>query len=151
MNVVSVTGNDTVIINGRIFNDFSTGDVAKLEYGTDIMVAKPGKNGNTIYSLNAAGELVSFEIRLIRGGSDDQFLNNLLTQMKQNAPGFTLLTGELIKNVGDGQGNITQDIYNLVGGVFNKNVGAKENVEGDTEQALVTYFMHFALATRTIG
>ena len=151
MNVVSLTGKDTVIINGRILNDFADGDVAKLEYPNEIVTVKKGKNGNAIYALNVAGEIVDFEIRVIRGGSDDQFLQGLLTPMQDNLPGFVLLTGELVKNAGDGQGNIIQDIYNLTGGVFTKKPGAKENVEGDVEQALVVYSMKFSDAQRTIG
>ena len=151
MKVVSLTGNDTVIINGRILNDFADGDVAKIEYPNEIMTVKRGKNGNSMFALNAPGEILDCEIKLIRGGADDQFLNDLLTEMKQNPPAFVLLSGEFVKNVGDGAGNIGQEIYNLNGGVFKKNPAVKENVEGETEQATVTYTLVFSDGTRTIG
>ena len=61
------------------------------------------------------------------------------------------LEGELVKRVGDGQGNITTDTYLVTGGVFTKNVEVKSNAEGDTEQSVAVYTIHFGNNTRTLG
>lgn len=151
MSIASVTGKDTVKINGRILADFATGDVAVIEFPEDLAAVKTGKDGNSIYAFNYSGRTCTVDLRLLRGGSDDKYLNNLLALFKNNPSSFTLLTGEFIKNIGDGQGNIIQDIYILSGGVFKKNPSVKENVDADPEQAIITYNLVFTNSPRSIG
>lgn len=149
--VVSLTGNDTIKINGRILNDFADGDCAKISFPNDVMAVKTGKNGNSIYAINATGRQAEVELRIVRSSSDDKFLNQLLALMLNDPTTFVLMTCEFVKNVGDGAGNITQDIYSAVGGVFKKKPDAKDNVEGDIEQAVVVYNMIFSNSPRSIG
>lgn len=150
MNAVAMSGNDTLILNNRVFADFADGDFATLEFPNEIAAVKTGKNGNSIYALNATGKQAGFKVRLIRGSADDKFLNNLLSQQQANFAGFPLMTGEMTKKVGDGKGNITSDTYITSGGVFVKLVPAKSNAEGDTEQSVVVYEMKFSNAPRAI-
>lgn len=151
MATVSMTGNDTIIINERVLTDLADGDCVNLTFPDDIANLAKGKNGNTIYSLNESGKRAENVIRVIRGSDDDKYLNNLLTQMQANFAGFILMTGEFIKKVGDGKGTITNDTYILSGGIFTKQVEAKNNVAGETEQSVSIYTLQFANAPRAIG
>lgn len=149
--IVSLTGNDTIIINGIIFNGFADGDIGHLTFPNDLMAVKTGKNGNSLYAFNATGRQCELMLRLVRGSSDDKYLNGLLSQMINNPPAFVLMAGEFIKNIGDGGGSITQDIYTLSGGVIKKAPEVKENLEGDIEQAVTIWTLVFTNAPRTIG
>jgi hypothetical protein len=148
---VSLTGKDTVSINGVIFNDLADGDCAALTFPNDITQVKTGKNGNSIYAFKYDGRTCNLSLRVIRGSANDRFLNQLLSVYKNNPAGFVLLTGVLVKNVGDGAGNVTSDTYTLSGGTFKKETEVKENAEGDTEQAVAIYTLIFSNAPRSIG
>lgn len=146
----SLTGKDTIKVNSRILNDFGDGDTATLTYPNTLVTVKTGKNGNSIYAFNYSGQQCEVVLRVLRGSSDDKFLNNLLAIFKQDPASFTLLTGEFIKNIGDGSGGIQQDTYILSGGAFSKQVEVKENVEGETEQAISVYNLIFSNAPRSL-
>lgn len=147
---VALTGEDTTIINNRPLADLANQDCVNLDFPNEIATLSTGKNGNTVYSVNNEGEHCNVTIRTIRGSSDDKFLNNLKQVQKSNFAGFVLLTGEFIKKVGDGQGNITNDTYLLSGGIFVNEVNAKENVNADTEQSISIYQLRFARAPRAL-
>lgn len=151
MSTVAMSGSDTIIINNRILNDLAVGTVAELTYPSELASVKTGKNGNSIYGLNESGRQAELKLAVIRASSDDKFLNGLLAQQKQNFAGFTLVNGQLVKSIGDGQGNVTSDTYILGGGVFTKTPEAKSNVEGEAEQSIVHWTIRFSNAPRTIG
>lgn len=151
MATVAMSGSDTIILQERLLTDLADGDAVGLTFPDDIAVAKTGKNGNTIYSFSETGRRVEVIVRVIRGGQDDKFLNNLLIQMQSNFAGFVLMTGEFTKKIGDGQGKINSDKYILSGGIFTRNVEGKMNAEGDTEQSVAIYTMNFTNAPRAIG
>lgn len=148
---VSMTGSDTIKINGRILADLADGDCAVLTFPNELASVKTGKNGNSIYGLNESGRQSEVVLRVIRGSSDDKFLNSLLASQQNNFAGFILMQGEFTKVVGDGKGNVLTDTYILAGGVFSKATEAKSNVEGDTEQSVAVYTMKFSNAPRVIG
>lgn len=148
MSVVSLTGNDTVVIAGRVLTDFADADNATLEFPNELAAVKVGKNGNAIYALNSTGRMVDVTLRLIRGSSDDAFLNSLLAAQNANFAATVLLNGQFVKRVGNGQGVVTSDTYFTSGGIFNKGVAAKSNVEGDTEQSVALYTLKFANGDR---
>ena len=52
--------------------------------------------------------------------------------------------------MGDGQGNVINDVYELAGGVISKIPGGKENTDGDVTQAESVYKVKFANAARVI-
>lgn len=149
--VISLTGKDTQIINGRILNDLPDGDVTKLTFNNDKWTVKTGKNGNSIYAYNYSGRQIEMELRVLLGSDDDAFLNNLANVADNDPSSFTLLVGSFVKNVGDGNGNITPVTYALSGGVIRRGMDAIENSEGNTEQAVVLYRLFFSNASRTIG
>lgn len=148
---LSLTGNDTLKLRDRVFADFADGDYAVLTFPNDIAALKTGKDGNTVYALNETGRQAELVIRVLRGSSDDKFLQNLLAAQKNDFSGFVTLEGELVKRVGDGKGNITNDTYLVTGGVFTKNVEVKSNAEADTEQSVAIYTIHFGNNSRTLG
>lgn len=151
MATVALTGKDTLKINGRILNDLVDGDCAALTHPNDRMVVKTGKNGNSIYAYNQMGKIVELVLRVLRGSSDDKFLNGLLSSMDLNPPGLVLMNGEFTKNIGDGAGGIQGDTYICGGGAFKKGVDVKENQEGETEQAVSIWTIVFSNAPRVIG
>jgi hypothetical protein len=151
MTTVAMTGSDTASLNNRVLTDFADGNCIELTFPNEIANVKTGKNGNSLYGLNESGKQADLKMRIIRGSNDDKFLNNLLVQQQNNFAGTILLIGTFIKKVGDGQGNIASDTYVLGGGVFVKQVEAKSNVEGETDQSISEYTMRFANAPRAIS
>ncbi len=151
MPAVAMSGNDTFTLNNRIFADLATGTWGELTYPNDSSAVKTGKNNNTIYSQNQAGRNADFMVKVIRGSADDKFLNGLLAQQNNSFETFVLLNGQLVKKIGQGNGKVINDTYVLTGGVFAKQVEAKSNVDGDTEQSESVYRMRFSVAPRAIG
>lgn len=149
MNTFAITSDDTLTLNNRVFQDFATGDVSAITFPTNKVEVKTGKNGNTIYARNAAGENAELILRLLRGSSDDIFMQGLLLQQDNNFIATTLLVGQFVKNLGDGQGGVLRDVYSLAGGIFSKNVAGKENVDGDIEQGIAVFTLMFSSAKRT--
>ncbi len=150
MSTIALSGNDTVIINNRIFADLADGNVSELTFPNDIATVKTGKDGNSIYGLNESGKQSELKLRLIRGSSDDKFMNGLLSNQQANFAGFPLMVGQFIKKIGDGTGNIKSDTYIMSGGVFTKQVEAKSNVEGESEQSVAIYTLKFSNSPRVI-
>lgn len=147
---LALSGSDTVTINNQALADFADGNCVELTFPNDIANVKTGKNQNSIFGFNASGVQAEAKLRIIRGGNDDKFLQNLLTQQNNNFSGTVLLTGTFIKKLGDGAGNITSDTYILAGGIFQKIPEGKTNVEGETEQSVAIYMIKFASAVRVI-
>lgn len=150
MNVVALSGQDTVVISGRVLNDLADGNCAELTYPNDIAAVKTGKNGNSVYALNETGNNADFKLRIVRGSDDDKFLLNLLNNQRNNFAGFVLLTGQFVKKLGDGSGNISNDVYNTSGGIFKKQVHGVMNVEGDTSQSVAEYEVTFSNGPRSL-
>lgn len=152
MSTVALTGQDTIIINNKLLNPgLADGNCVELKFPNAIANLKTGKNGNTIYGFNETGRQCEVDIRLIRGSTEDQFLNNLLSQQQSNFSGTVLMFGSFIKKLGDGAGNITSDTYVVSGGIFTKQVEAKTNTDGDVEQSVAMYTIMFSNSPRVIG
>ncbi len=150
MSTIALSGDDTVNINGTVLSDLADGNCVELTFPNDIANVKTGKNGNSIYGLNESGKQCEVKLRIIRASADDKLLNNLLAQQQANFAGTVLVTGQFIKKIGDGQGNITSDTYIMSGGVFTKIPEAKTNVEGETEQSVAMYTLKFSNAPRVL-
>jgi len=150
MAVTAMSGNDTIILNNNVFTGLADGDFAKLSFPNKIANVKIGKNGNAIYGLNQTGKMAEFDLRLIRGSADDQFMNALLLQQQNNFQAFPLMFGTFVKLIGDGSGNVKNDTYIVSGGVFVEQVMAKSNAEGDTEQSVSIYKINFSNAPRAL-
>lgn len=150
MSTVTVTSNDTLVLNNRVFNDFAVDDVTAISFPNELVTMKTGKNGNTIYAQNQQGQNANAVIRLMRGSSDDQFMQGIIQASLADFPSTVLMAGSFVKRLGDGQGNVLSDVYSLSGGVVSKLVEGKENVAGDVAQAESVYNIKFASAIRII-
>ena len=148
---VSLTGEDVTTINGRNMRDLADGDCVSIEVPNNIAEGKVGKNGNIIISLNATGKTVNVTMRLLAGSADDKFMNSLLAQYIQDSAAFSLLTGQFVKRVGDGDGNISNIIYGFDKGYIQKMPVVKENKEGDTEQSVAVWMLSFPNTNRAIA
>lgn len=147
---VSMNGNDTVILDTRIMKDFGDGDTTVLTFPNNVVEAKRGKNGNVLFALNSTGKVANVVIRVLLGSDDDKYMNSRLQEYLNDPASFILFTGEFIKRSGDGEGNVTNIVYQLSAGAIQKMVEGKENVEGDTEQAIAIYTMVFANSDRAL-
>lgn len=150
METVTLSGQDTVKINDRILNDLADGDAVMIEFPNDIAAVKVGKNGNALFSLNESGKQGDVTLRVMRGSSDDKFIQNLLSAQQLDFASFNLMSGEFTKRLGDGAGNITLDNYIMSGGIHSKPVAGKSNVEGDTGQGVSEYKLKFSKALRVL-
>lgn len=150
MSAIALSGSDTININNTVLADLADGNCVELTFPNDIANVKTGKNGNSIYGLNESGKQCEVKVRVLRGSSDDKFLNNLLAQQQANFAGTVLLIGQFIKKIGDGLGNITSDTYIMSGGVFTKQIEGKTNVEGETDQSIAMYTIKFSNAPRVL-
>jgi len=150
MSTIALSGNDTIVINNRIFSDLADGDAIDLTFPNEIANVKTGKNGNSIYGLNESGKQCEVKMRIVRGSADDKFLNNLLVQQQANFSGTVLMFGQFVKKIGDGAGNVGSDTYIMSGGIFSKAIEGKSNVEGDVAQSVSMYTLKFSNAPRAI-
>ena len=150
MSTIALSGSDTIIINNRIFANLADGNCVELTFPNEIANVKTGKNGNSIYGLNETGKQAEVKLRLIRGSADDKFMNGLLSAQQANFAGTALIIASFIKKLGDGQGNILSDTYVLSGGIFSKQVEAKTNSDGDSEQSVAMYTLKFSNAPRAL-
>ena len=151
MTSFALTGGDTITINLRPLTDLADDDICTVSFPNEIVSVNTGKNRNTVYALNETGNNAEVTLRVIMNSSDDKFLNGLLAAQQSDLPSFTLITGSFTKRVGDGNGNISYNTYPLQGGVFTKFPDVKDNVNGDKEQAIITYNLKFALAPRVVA
>ena len=150
MATFTITGDDTLVLNGRVFNDLATDDTCAITLPNELVNVKTGKNKNSIISKNEQGHNGNLVVKLNRGSSDDQFLAAILAAMDADFVSTTLLTGTFSKRLGDGQGGVVNDAYTLAGGVISKIPEGKENTSGDTSQAEVSYQIKFCNCSRGI-
>lgn len=150
MATVAMSGSDTISLNNTLLPDLADGNCIELKFPNEIAAVKTGKNGNSIYALNETGKQCEVMIRVVRGSFTDKFLNGLLSLQQSNFSGFPLMIGKFIKIIGDGTGVITNDTYNLSGGIFTKQIEAANNVEGDVNASISIYSLKFSNAPRAI-
>lgn len=149
MSSVAISGKDTLQIDGRIITDFADGDMGKFTFPNDIGMMKVSKNQNAIYAKNETGAVVDGEIRLIRASGDDRYVNGRLQEWINDPASFILLAAILTKRIGDGQGNLISDVYQMNGGIFKKIPEVKTNAEGDVEQSVTVYQVMLRLNSRS--
>ncbi len=150
MAVYALTGHDTIIINAVPLNDYGNGDIGAIEVPNDLYAMATGTDGNTIFALDESGVNATLTVKVLLSSRDDKRLNGLIPQ-PSNFPSTVLLTGSVVKQVGDGAGNISYNTFLLSGGMIRKVPEIKSNVNGDTEQAIVTYIINFANGKRAIA
>lgn len=144
----AISGSDTLTLWDRVFTDFADGDNFAITYPEDLVMASTGKNENTIFAKNEKGNNGLITMRLLRGSPDDRYMQKKQAESDRDFAATVLANGEFVKRMGDGTGSVINDTYRLQGGMINKRVEAKENVSGDTDQAIAIYTMTFASAKR---
>lgn len=150
MATYNLTSDGTLTLYDRVFNDFADDDISAITFPNDLVTVKTGKNRNTIYSKNEPGNNATAVVRLIRGSSDDRFMQTKISQMKADFVGTELMFGEFAMRLGDGEGNVIRDVYTLKGGIVTRQIDGKENVSGDTAQGVSIYNIMFADVERSI-
>lgn len=150
MTTFTITGDDTLTIGGRVLTDLADADNSTVTFPNNVVESKTGKNGNTIFAKNAMGQNADLVVRVIRGSSDDRFLQGELTKVSSgDISSYTLLDGSFVKRLGDGAGVVILDTYTMTGGIPNKKIDGKENSDGDIEQAVSVYNFKFAQVVRS--
>lgn len=149
MATYALTGDDSIIINDIPLRDFANNDIGTLDLPNNLFEMATGKNGNTIFALDESGNNATLTVRLLMSSADDKRLNGMIPK----SDGFAqtiLVTGSVVKQIGDGQGNVSYNTYVLAGGMVQKKPSIKSNVNGDSEQAVTEYIIQFAEANRAI-
>lgn len=141
--ISAIVGRDSLIIGGQVITGLADGDAIKLEPNGPVAAMKVSKDGNSIYAMQYSGIVVKLTIRLVRGCLDDITLNGQLQSWISNPTGFQTLAGSYVKAIGDGKGNIINEVYTLAGGIFESIPGGMQNMDGNTEQAVTVYTLLF--------
>lgn len=141
--ITAIAGKDVCIINGQVLTGYADGDAIKFEPQGPIAQMKVSKDGNSIYAMQYSGIAGKLTLRLVRGCLDDQTLNGLLQQWVGDPSSFVLMSGSYVKRVGDGKGNITNEVYQLAGGVFESIPGGISSMDGSIEASVTTYTLLF--------
>lgn len=149
MSTYALTGDDTVIINDLPVNDYADNTIGTLEIPNDMFAMSTGKNGNTIFALDEKGNNATLTLRVLMSSNDDKRFNGMVPQSR-NFASTVLANGSVIKQVGDGAGNISYNTYMLRGGMISKKPQMAIDVAGDTNQSVVEYTFQFASAERSI-
>lgn len=151
MGSFSLTGQDTLIIDDRVLTDIADGDWCTVTFEQDLANVITGKDGNSIFASNSMGLQAVVTIRVLRASPDDAYLDSREQEQLQDFSAFETLGARFVKRVGDGQGNVVGDQYQGTGGVFQRQVDAKSNAQGDTEQSVSVYRTVFANIQRVIS
>jgi len=138
---VALTGNDVAQVNERVLSALADGDSIAVEALDDLGAIKAAKNGNILASEKRAGQAVKVSLRILIGSADDKFLNSLMALQTQDFSGISLLTGCFSKRVGDGQGNISTNVYQCANGIIQRVPSIKSSSEGDVEQSVKVYII----------
>lgn len=146
----SYTGSDILEFADALLTDFADGDVAVITYPNELHAMKTGKNGNSIAVHNEMGRQAEVSIRLIKGSPDDKRLNGLVTAWKNRLDTFSPVSATFTKVI-TVDGGVSNEVTTLRFGIPTKAVETKENVEGDTEQAIAIYNFRFADSDRALA
>ena len=149
MTTYALTGDDVVIINDLPVVDFADNTIGTLDIPNELFQMSTGKNGNTIFALDEKGNNATLTLRVLMSSRDDKRFNGLIPQSKGFAS-TVLANGSVVKQVGDGAGNVSYNTYLLRGGMISKKPNISIDVAGNTDQAVVEYVFQFANAERSI-
>lgn len=144
------TGSDILDIDGELITDVADGDVVTITYPNELTGMKTGKNGNSVAVHNEMGREADVVIRVIKGSRDDKRLNTKVTAWKNRLDSFEPLTATFTKVI-TVDGGVANEVTSLRFGIPMKPVETKENVEGDTEQAIAVYAFRFADSDRALA
>lgn len=162
-NQLRVTGNDIIQIGYQSKADnalttiesFADGDYARVTFPNDIMNFTIGKNRNMLAAYNALGNLAELELRLLRGSTEDKFLNENFPRFSTDAPDFNFLKVIIQKDLGvvdkSGEKQKIEEKYTLNNGIISKAPEIISNVSGSTDQGVVVWQIRFAEFKREVN
>ena len=146
-----LTGDDTFIIWDRSITDLADGDVITIVSDNNIASSVVGKGGNIIIAKDEQGKKCTVTLRVLKGSSDDQFIQAYYKTYEIDSALFILGNGSFSKRLGDGSGNVVFDTRYLKAIHFTKPpYDATLNVNGGTDQAVTVYTFQ-AIIERTLG
>ena len=151
MPIWTLTGKDTLILNGLSIQGLGNGTTVNLEMPDTLVDLNIWKNGNASFAFKRQGLKVRMTITSqIRGDVHQMFINTV-NQILSNPLSTILWTGSFVKNLGDGvTGAIGHVSYVLSGGSPEKLPPLMENVDGDSKQAIPELVIIWASAIPVI-
>ena len=150
MGAFTITGSPVFQINQRPFSDFADGDCIVVDFPQDTGKMKTAKNGNVIASLDSQGFQMDLTARLLLGSGDDRFMNSILATWLNDPASYIPMTGYFVHRVGDTSGTVRSIVYQASVGIPKNIPKAKVSSDGDFEQSVAVWNLHFGFATRTI-
>ena len=147
----SLSGNDTIIYGTTVLTDFPNGKIFEATWADTLVEQKVGKNGTVISVFKPLGKKAKATLRLLRASGNDTLVNSDLVNMQVDFPSFKTITLTANKRFGDGNGNIVNDTIVFKGGLVMKNPSISTDVDGDTEQSVISYELTFGSFIRTIS
>ncbi len=150
-NQVALTGKDIISIGiYPHIGGLADGDSAVLSFDNSLMEGKLGKNGNGMIVPNSMGSSATLTLRLLKGSNGDKYLNGEMNKYKLQTASYVLLSGRITHIVGDGEANLSSEVYTLSGGCVQKQPGLTSSQEGNTEVAVVEWTLFFLRVERSI-
>lgn len=144
------TLSDIIELDGEVVTGGADGDIAVISYPNDTAGVSTGKGGNTVAAHNEMGRQADLVLRVVRGCYDDKRLNSKLVQWTKRSPEFVPIVGNFTKVIAV-DGGTNSDTTSLMFGIPLRRVEARENVAGDTEQAIAVYNIRFGNSDRSIA
>ena len=145
-----LTGNDTVTIAkggaSRTIINFAQGAVAQVTFPNNVANTDVAKDGGIIAN-DVKGSQANLVLRILAGTPDDTYFLSELASFIQNPAGYVALNATIIKNFGDGAGNVARRTYTLAGAAVMKNPELTYDVNGDVNQAVNVYTLEFVNTT----
>lgn len=147
----TLTGKDTLIINGVSIQGLGSGTTVNIEIPDTLVEVNVWKNGNASFANKKQGQKVRMTIAAQIRGDIHQAYIQTVNQWIQNPASTILWTGSFVKNLGDGvTGAIGHVSYVLNGGIPEKLPPLMENVDGDGKQAIPDLIIMWASAIPVI-
>jgi hypothetical protein len=131
--------------NQRTIVELANQRAIAVSFPNDTGTMEPMKGG-AVFAVNVSAKAASLAVRVIKGGSDDAWLNQKLNELLNNRTSAIALVGSVIGNFGDGQGNLRKLTATLTFGFVKKRVDLITDYNGDTEQAISEYNIDFGLS-----
>jgi hypothetical protein len=145
----AITQLDTLQINNQVISTFANNDCGKVTFPNELVEIDVGKNGNVLAAINFKGFICDFEIRLVMGASDDQYLNGLLNQFMSGSPSFN--TGFFTKNFVDANSNVVSASISVQGGFIQKAPEMIISANGNIEQTVALWKLRFGYWNRVVS
>jgi len=148
------TAVDTIIFTDYegdlLLSDYADGTVAQLSAPNEISATTTGYNGNSLGAHNEPGRQRECTIRLVKGSNDDKRFNKNYNLWKNRDIRFRPIQMTFTKNIGHGDGTITNDTVKCWFGLPAGQPEQMTDTTGNTEQVVSVYMIRFGNSERTL-